>query len=108
MNDDLIEQLATFSDDPLGFVLWAFQWGEAGSELEKAKGPEAWQVRILEDLGKGLISFTNAIRLARTSGHGIGPSMGSLAWTKSKTGSRAASQSRHRACQSAKLASNSW
>jgi hypothetical protein len=74
VNDDLIEHLAAFSNDPLGFVLWAFPWGEPGSELEKAKGPEEWQVKILTELGKGLITFTSAIRLARTSGHGIGKS----------------------------------
>lgn len=74
MNDELLEHLATFSDDPLGFVLWAFPWGERGSELEFASGPEPWQCKILEDLGKGLINVAGAIRLARTSGHGIGKS----------------------------------
>jgi hypothetical protein len=73
MNDDFIESLASFSKDPLGFVLWAFPWGEPG-ELEKFRGPEEWQVRILLDLGAGLISISGAIRLARTSGHGIGKS----------------------------------
>jgi hypothetical protein len=73
MNDDFIESLASFSKDPLGFVLWAFPWGEPG-ELEKFQGPEEWQVRILLDLGAGLISISGAIRLARTSGHGIGKS----------------------------------
>jgi hypothetical protein len=31
---DLIEELAAFSSDPLGFVLFAFPWGEEGTELE--------------------------------------------------------------------------
>lgn len=74
MNDELLEHLATFSNDPLGFVLWAFPWGEKGSELEFATGPEPWQCKILEDLGKGLTNIAGAIRLARTSGHGIGKS----------------------------------
>ena len=34
MEDEFIEDLASFSQDPLGFVLWAFPWGEPG-ELEK-------------------------------------------------------------------------
>lgn len=71
---DLIEELASFSSDPLGFVLFAFPWGEPGSELANRIGPEPWQVDILTDLGDGIISFSEAIRLARTSGHGIGKS----------------------------------
>lgn len=70
---DLIEEIAQFSSDPLGFVLFSFPWGEPG-ELEKKTGPELWQIRILEDLGAGLISISKAIQLARTSGHGIGKS----------------------------------
>lgn len=73
MNDDeFIEDLASFSSDPLGFVLWAFPWSEPG-ELQYAQ-IEEWQVRILSDLRDGLISLAGAIRLARTSGHGIGKS----------------------------------
>jgi len=70
---DLIEELATFSSDPLGFVLFAFPWGEPG-ELERATGPELWQRELLEDLGRGVIDLATAIRLATTSGHGIGKS----------------------------------
>jgi len=70
---DLLEELATFVHDPLGFVLFAFPWGEPG-ELESATGPEPWQEQILIDLGRGLTSLGQAIRLARTSGHGIGKS----------------------------------
>lgn len=70
---DLIEELAEFSRDPVGFVLWAFPWGEPG-ELELRPGPEPWQVQILDDLGQGLITVDQAILLARTSGHGIGKS----------------------------------
>lgn len=70
---DLAEDLAEFSSDPLGFVLWAFPWGEPG-ELEKFQGPEPWQVVILEQLGQKVLDVDGAIRLARTSGHGIGKS----------------------------------
>jgi len=71
---DLIEELAQFSNDPLGFVIFAFPWKEPGSELEHSSGPEEWQVGILTDLSRGLISLQEAIRLATTSGHGIGKS----------------------------------
>ena len=73
MNDEeLLLALASFSNDPLGWVYFAFSWGEG--ELERDVGPEPWQVRILEDLRDGLISMEEAIQLARTSGHGIGKS----------------------------------
>lgn len=71
---DLIEELASFSSDPLGFALFAFPWGEKGTELEFRDGPENWQAKVLTDLGDGLISIAEAIQIARTSGHGIGKS----------------------------------
>lgn len=73
MNDELIISLANYAKDPLGFVRWAFPWGEPG-ELESQPGPEPWQEELLEQLGAGLIDFQGVIRLARTSGHGIGKS----------------------------------
>lgn len=73
-HEELIETLASFSADPLGFVFFAFPWGEVGGELEKDAGPQPWQVEILEDLRDGLLTIDEAILLARTSGHGIGKS----------------------------------
>lgn len=74
---ELIEEIAEFSSDPFGFVLFSFPWGEPG-ELVDRPGPEPWQEDILLDLGErlraGEISVSRAIQLARTSGHGIGKS----------------------------------
>jgi hypothetical protein len=70
----LIEDLAVYSSDPLGFVYWAFPWGEHGTDLAKASGPEPWQREILELLGRGLLTVDEAIQIAVTSGHGIGKS----------------------------------
>ena len=70
---DFVEDLAQFSSDPLGFVIWAFPWGEPG-ELEHETGPEDWQRGVLIDLGKGTIDFAKAVQLATTSGHGVGKS----------------------------------
>lgn len=70
---DIIEELAGFSSDPLGFVYFAFPWGEVG-ELSGATGPEPWQEELLIDLGRGIIDLSTAVRLATTSGHGIGKS----------------------------------
>src|SRR5690606_12401434 len=69
----LEEELAQFVHDPLGFVLFAFPWGEPG-ELENDLGPEPWQVALLQDLGNGLLTVDQAVQLATTSGHGIGKS----------------------------------
>lgn len=80
MNDQLIEELAGFSHDPLGFVYYAFPWGEG--ELA-GKNLEAWQAELLSSLGKGVISVedailqslsTDPIQHATTSGHGVGKS----------------------------------
>lgn len=79
MNDEVLEKLALFSKDPLGFVLWAFPWGEEGGELEHDEGPELWQEELLRELGQGLITTEGAIRKARTSGHGVGKSA-CVAW----------------------------
>lgn len=87
MNDELISALASFSADPLGFVLFAYPWGEG--ELLGYSGPDAWQVNLLEEVGRGTLSTSAAIaiaqaegseaevqpiRIARSSGHGIGKS----------------------------------
>jgi hypothetical protein len=86
---DLIEVLASFEFDPLGFVLWAFPWGEPGPlEHEQL---EDWQREFLDQLGQDLRAGRTPARYARTSGHGSGKSAftGMLTWwamsTKSDT-----------------------
>lgn len=73
MNDELIEFLANFTHDPFGWVLAAFPWGEPG-ELENDTGPESWQEEILCAVRDKLITTQQAIRMAVTSGHGVGKS----------------------------------
>ena len=67
---ELIEDIAGFENDPLGFVLYAFAWGEG--ELAGHDGPLEWQRAILQDI-HGLTP-ERALRLAVASGHGIGKS----------------------------------
>lgn len=81
MFDELITELAQFSDDPHGFVLWAFPWGEQNSELASATGPEDWQREWLLEVGARIRAgsdlnavMNDPILMARTSGHGIGKS----------------------------------
>lgn len=72
---DLVEFIAKFQHNPLGFVLACFPWGEG--ELREHQGPRAWQRKRLEAIGKALNNGAtryDAIQLATASGHGIGKS----------------------------------
>ncbi len=74
--DQLIELIARFGADPLGYAWYVWGWGEPGSELESSDGPRNWQQDILNTIGLHLRSdqrFT-PLNLAVTSGHGIGKS----------------------------------
>lgn len=86
---ELAEFIAGFYDDPYGFVLAAFPWGEATlpdggfNPLADKKGPEQWQREELEALGEHIkknMLLTDlgldmeVYRLALASGHGIGKS----------------------------------
>lgn len=75
----IIEQLAQFRHDPLGFVLWAFDWGSG--DLVGQDGPDEWQREFLNELGRrtrennfNLRDSVQAVRMAVGSGHGIGKS----------------------------------
>jgi hypothetical protein len=72
----LAVDLGGFQHDPLGYVLWAFPWGQPG-ELEHEKGPRDWQREVLREVGelaaKGK-ETGEAIQEAVSSGHGIGKS----------------------------------
>lgn len=73
---DLIEIIAGFRHDPLGFVRYAFPWGEPGTELAGETGPRPWQIETLQIIGRELASgdLEGALRIATASGHGIGKS----------------------------------
>ena len=77
-NDSLVEDIAGFTHDPLGFVLYAFPWGEKGGPLEGKAGPRKWQREVLESIGEklrnGAADLGEVIREAVASGHGIGKS----------------------------------
>ena len=75
----LIEQVASYALDPLGFIFFAFPWGEAGTELVDVTGPRDWQHELLTELGRRLRQGTEIgnllpILMARASGHGVGKS----------------------------------
>lgn len=73
----LAEEIGRFALDPLGFVQFAFPWGEAGTELAGSLGPRTWQEELLAELGRRLWEGHRLRRLlpvlmARASGHGTG------------------------------------
>lgn len=80
--EEIIEDLAGFSHDPLGWVMYSFEWGKG--ELEKfPNGPEPWQrdqlERISSELKANAKSASQVIQEAVASGHGIGKSA-DVAW----------------------------
>lgn len=75
--EHLIEALAEYQHDPLGYVLFAFPWGQPGSELEHEAGPRTWQREVLEEIGRGVREgkdLGEVVQTAVASGHGIGKS----------------------------------
>ena len=75
--DSILDELAEFENDPLGYVYWAYPWGEPGTPLEQFDGPDTWQVETLREFGEKLRAGGDAgclIQKAIRSGHGIGKS----------------------------------
>jgi hypothetical protein len=51
--DELLgKELALYYADPLGFVMAAYPWKQAGTELGHEEGPDKNQKQLLIDLGK--------------------------------------------------------
>lgn len=76
---ELAEQVSRFYDDPLGFVLWAFDWDEG--DLEGFDGPDTWQIEELNAIGDDVrdrnfngVDPVTPIQTSIASGHGIGKS----------------------------------
>lgn len=77
---ELAEEISNFYADPLGFVMFAFPWGEPGL-LENETGPDDNQKEFLRSLGNEVLArqFDGAnpvlpIRMCESSGHGTGKS----------------------------------
>lgn len=76
--EQLVEDIASFTYDPLGYALYAFPWGEQGTELAHATGPRKWQAdgfREIRDHLQNPSTRYQPIMIARASGHGIGKAL---------------------------------
>jgi len=79
-NEELLADLATYAQDPLGFVKFAFPWAEPDTELQDYKGPDTWQTEVLEylthELQTGRLTSNDIIatvlRIAIAAGNGPG------------------------------------
>jgi len=76
----LVDEIAKYYADPLGFVRLIYPWGEPG-ELRLFTGPDDWQRDLLKAVGQQVkerkfdgVNPVKPIRFARSSGHGIGKS----------------------------------
>ncbi len=80
---ELATWIESVAERPLDFVRGAFPWGNPKYELAKHDGPDAWQTKVLEEIGRGLgdgrIAPSEAIQIAVASGHGVGKS-GLVSW----------------------------
>lgn len=77
VEEQLVDDICMFVDDPLGYAMYSFPWGEEGTDLEDSDGPKEWQKRILQDIGNHLqdpAKRYDPLRIAVASGHGIGKS----------------------------------
>lgn len=79
--EELQQFCADYYADPLGFVIGAWPWGEAGTPLEREEGPDDNQREFLEALGEEIrergfdgVDPVMPIRMTETSGHGTGKS----------------------------------
>lgn len=74
--DALVDDIAQFEYNPLGFVLYAYDWGRG--DLDGKSGPREWQRIFLERVGRQLREKRTTphriIQEAVASGHGIGKS----------------------------------
>lgn len=81
--EELLEAIQAFKYDPLGFVLYAFPWGERKTPLAEVEGPRTWQAdefkritdHLLLDVEKQRIGLPpSPIYMAISSGRGPGKS----------------------------------
>jgi hypothetical protein len=74
-NPQLEESVFKFTRDPLGFATFAYEWGQG--DLANSTGPYQWQADVFRTIGNHLENRATQytpLRIAVSSGHGIGKS----------------------------------
>jgi hypothetical protein len=74
---ELVADMASFTNNPTGYVLYSYDWGNGELTGAGCTGPRKWQRKILNDIGERLAdkkSRFQPIQIAVASGHGIGKS----------------------------------
>jgi len=77
LESQLIDDIGSFTHDPYGYALYAFPWGESGTDLAYSSGPRKWQGEAFREIGdhlKNPATRHQPLMIARASGHGIGKS----------------------------------
>ncbi len=79
LNRELMQDIARFEFDPLGYVLYAFPWGQPGPL--KDKQPRTWFVELCGRIREKMLANEGRdaweiVQEAISSGHGIGKSGG--------------------------------
>lgn len=72
---ELVDDIASFTHDPLSHALYAYPWGEG--ELSGVDGPRKWQADVMGDIRDHLSNPETRhtpCRVGVASGHGIGKS----------------------------------
>ena len=77
-DQQIIRDIAPYWCDPLAYVKYIFPWGQSGTQLADAEGPDKWQAEVLRDLGKQVASGGSP-RIAISAGNGPGKTA-LLAW----------------------------
>lgn len=67
---ELVAKISEFAFDPVGFVDFAFQWGEPGTVLANETGLDSWQRDVLREMGENL-KQTGLVQMAIRSGHSL-------------------------------------
>lgn len=79
-DQQLAQDIAQFYDDPFGYVMYAFPWGQKGTWAEHHAGPDEWQRDQLMRIAAQVIADPlYTIQEGVTSGHGVGKSA-QVAW----------------------------
>lgn len=70
---ELMLYAESFANDPYGFVMNFFPWGQEGTDLADMTEPEEWQIEFLKSIGEDM-SPDVVVQKATAAGHGVGKS----------------------------------